>query len=177
MFFVQVYTAFTPLDNGFAPLGKLSHGVNQCLTRLQKLLLDTELHGFTQIFMFFFKPRPSVKSVSNFIDYWFFLCALCDLRGSFVARRSYLVNRISYRGKKPNSNRFLRAACPERKRTGSKRQALLPYKSAKSVKSVAKLWKFTWLLFGNMLKYPPVCQKTNASAGAGRVKSKVKSQK
>ena len=43
--------------------------VNQCLRKLQRLLSDTELHGFAQIFMFSFKPRPSVKSVSNLIDY------------------------------------------------------------------------------------------------------------
>ena len=27
-------------------------GVNQCLIKLQKLLSDTELHGFTQILIF-----------------------------------------------------------------------------------------------------------------------------
>jgi len=35
-------------------------GVNQCLIKLQKLLSDTELHGFTQIFIFFFSPRLSL---------------------------------------------------------------------------------------------------------------------
>ena len=54
------------------------------------------------------------------------------------------------------SNRFLRAACPERSRTGSKRQALLPYKSeksVKSVKSVAKLRKFTWQIIFARIQY------------------------
>ena len=49
-------------------------GVNQCLIKLLKLLSDTELHGFTQIFIFFFSSCLSLLILSTLS--WFTQYAL-----------------------------------------------------------------------------------------------------